>query len=193
MLIACAAALVVHAAAPEDRPASLWLSSRRALIVGTAGLSSRRSRPRAEAASRRTSSKWIGGGAISSRARCLGAPATLRGVSALPLATIVAGGWIAARGAPRPGGAGGVSTERSPSQVDAPAGAAAPRRSGSATGAALAAPCETSSGSSPGSRTIASGGPGSAPQTTRSPRPELGRAARARWREQRSPSTPAPL
>jgi hypothetical protein len=100
VLAACAAALVVHARLQPEHAsrAALWLVlTEGAVIVGMAGLLVEKLATGSCGGGLAANLvEWIGGGAIYLGGGAWALQRPLRGVWALPLATIVAGGWMAA-------------------------------------------------------------------------------------------------
>jgi len=111
VLAACAAAFVVHVRLQPEHPsrAALWLVlTEGAVIVGIAGLLVEKLGTNSCGGGLEANLvEWIGGGAIYLGAGAWALQRPLRGVWALPLATIVAGGWMAAAAHLVSGGAGG--------------------------------------------------------------------------------------
>ena len=99
-LVACAAALVVHVRLQPEHAsrAALWLVlTEGALIVGMVGLLVEKlATGSCGGALAANLVEWIGGGAIYLSGGAWALQRPLRGVWALPLATVVAGGWMAA-------------------------------------------------------------------------------------------------
>jgi hypothetical protein len=111
VLVACATALVVHVRLQPEHAsrAAFWLVlTEGAVIVGMAGLLVEKLGTGSCGGGLAANLvEWIGGGAIYLSGGAWALQRPLRGVWALPLATIVAGGWMVAAAHLVLGGTGG--------------------------------------------------------------------------------------